>query len=282
MDERKNMQFCRKRLDDTQISASHYKITKDIKLFAFGGCFTYDMLAYLEKNKYNVLNKDCYIEPNFIWYNTYTILYEFQRIVKEFVQDPDDIWYTNQGYQDPYRRLVYEQTKEKLWDRINRMNSRMELAIKQSKCLLMTLSLVEVFFQKNGNAICAIPGYGGGGGQDSVFRFVGYDDNYFNIKSMMDILANINPRCHVIFNVSIVPIGRTFVNDDHIVANFEGISILRSVIGKICREYKNAHYFPVYELFLGCPKVNLYQEDGRHVQNTQVEVAMLEFERMFT
>ena len=50
-------------------------------------------------------------------------------------------------------------------------------------CVIITLGLTEVFFQQhNGHAICAAPGYSGGGGIGCEFRATEYPENFANIE----------------------------------------------------------------------------------------------------
>jgi hypothetical protein len=221
-----------------------------------------------------------------IYYNTFTIRYEFERLTGEFVQQEDDIWEPYQVpakvYQDPYRRMLVGETREALWDRIREVDAAMQRHIRQADLVIITLGLTEVFFQQhNGRAICAAPGYCGGGGIGCEFRQTEYQENYDNIDTAIRLLHQVNPRAHLVLTVSPVPLGSTFSSTDHAVANSESKCILRAVAGALVRRYPQVHYFHSYELVTHSPREAVFMEDGRHVQASYVAGIMQDFERAF-
>src|SRR5205085_3495680 len=155
--------------------------------------------------------------------------------------------------------------------------------IEQADLVIITLGLTEVFFQQhNDRAICAVPGYCGGGGLGCEFRCTEYPENYDNIDQAIRVLQKVNPKAHVILTVSPVPLGSTFASGaDHLIANTESKSVLRAVAGALCRKYAKVHYFHSYELVMSSPREAVYLEDGRHVQPSCVAGIMQDFERAF-
>jgi len=268
-------------------------LNKGSKILTIGSCFASEIKHYLSAKGYNVLNKE--LPHQLIWYNTYTIFYEFSRVVKEFYQEDNDIWKLKKErppnlefngigrYQDPYRRCVFEETPKKLLKKIRKIDSKMSNFILEADVIIITLGLTEVFFQdKNGLAICACPGYSKGGGRKiTTFRCTEYNDNYDNIKKSIEIIRKINPKCKVVLTVSPVPLGRTFTESDHIVANTESKSILRSVAGAIVRKYDNVHYFHSYEMVLNLGSEEVFKSDARHVKPEFVKLIMKEFEEAY-
>lgn len=259
-------------------------INKSTKVFTIGSCFALEIKDYLIRNGYNVLvndeNRDT-PEPKLIWYNSHNILYEFERLTGEFVQDVEDIWFVNNKWQDPYRRCLFANTKEELWEKIKTINKKMEYGILNAELLIITLGLTEVFFQKNGKAICASPGYANGGGQNCDFVATKFDENYNNIKKVFNIVKKINPNCKIVLTVSPVPLGSTFRGIDHLVANTESKSILRSVAGQISEEFENVFYFHSYEIANNYPKEKVFIDDARHVKKEFVSIIMDEFKKYF-
>ena len=127
-------------------------ISDSTKVFTIGSCFALEIKDYLMRNSYNVLvaeENSATPEPKLIWYNTYTTLYEFERITGEFKQEYDDVWNLGNRWQDPYRRCVFANSKEELWSKINKLNEDIKYGILNAECLIITLGLTEVFFQKN-------------------------------------------------------------------------------------------------------------------------------------
>lgn len=255
------------------------QITKTSKLFTIGSCFAYEVQHYLTANGYSVLNQAIEhnpADPELIWYNTYTIAYEFDRVAGSFKQGKDDIWQTPRGWQDPYRRLVFAPTVDDLRGKITAMDASIRDCINAADVFIITLGLTEVFFMANGRAICAIPSYGGGGGEGCQFKATEFEEN---LDNMNRILAVIGSR-PLILTVSPVPLVRTFTNAPAHVANCESKSVLRAVAGRLTRTCGNVHYLPSYEMALADPQA-VYKEDHRHVTPTFVARVMAAFEQMF-
>jgi len=271
-------------------------IDKSSKVLALGSCFALRVKEFLLANGYRVLNEGDLrpwvvngrgeFDPR-IYYNTFSIRYEFERVTGEFVQDADDFWepHSNQAkvFQDPYRRMLCAHDRDALWSRIGEVNDQMRQHIVTADFVVITLGLTEVFFQQhNGRAICAAPGYCGGGGFGTEFRCTEYPENFENIERVVQILRDVNPKAHVLLTVSPVPLGNTFApSTDHLVANTESKSTLRAVAGAICRKYDHVHYFHSYELVMGSARELVFLDDGRHVRPEYVAGVMQEFERQY-
>lgn len=263
-------------------------ITKETPIFTIGSCFALEIKRYLQEKKFNI-SMDDKREGELIWYNSFSILDEFRRVTGEFVQDKDDIWtLPKEGvwkgrFQDPYRRMIIESSREKLWEAIKSVDEEVREGLTKAEVIIITLGLTEVWFQPNGNAICAAPGYLDGGGSDSTFKCTTFKQNENNIIKCIEILKKINPKVKVILTVSPVPLGRTFTDQDHCIANMESKSILRAVAGEVCRKYSDTvKYFHSYELItLNLNPVRTYRGDGRHIRPEKIVEVMEEFERHF-
>ena len=260
-------------------------IDSNTKVFTIGSCFALEIKDFLMKKSYNVLFSEETSdtpEPKLIWYNTFNTLYEFERITGEFVQDEDDVWNLGSRWQDPYRRCVFADTKEELWKKIEKLNRDISYGILNAECLIITLGLTETFFQKNGKAICASPGYAGGGGHDSEFVATKFSDNYANVKKIVEILKKINPNCKLILTVSPVPLGMTFRNLDHLIANTDSKCILRTVAGQIQEDFPEmVNYFHSFEISNNTDRRLVYIDDARHVRREFVEIIMNDFKKYF-
>ncbi len=270
-------------------------ITKDSKVLALGSCFALRVKEWLLAGGYAVLNEGDLPPITFrgrrefdprIYYNTFCIRYEVERVSGEFVQSEDDIWEPHQNalrvYQDPYRRMLAAEERAVLRQRIRAVDEQMRLHIRTADCVIITLGLTEVFFQQhNGRAICAAPSYSGGGGQGCEFRATEYGENYANIERAVQILHELNPRAQLILTVSPVPLAATWAGVDHAVANTESKSILRAVAGAIVRKYPQVHYFHSYELVMHAAREDVFLEDARHVKPEYVAGIMRDFEAAF-
>lgn len=260
-------------------------ITKNSKILTMGSCFAIEVRRYLQNKGYNMLLT---MDNGSIWYNTYTIRYEFDKIDHEFTQDrPSDFWRINENrWQDPYRRAVFSNSYDGILKETRNIDKIMRNGIKNADVIIITLGLTEVWYQKHNNkVICLSPGYprkeGPSGGQGCIFKQSNYDENYNNIVRVLEVLKIYNPKCKVIITVSPVPLAMTFTDKDHIVANTESKSILRSVAGQIERDYDNVYYFHSYELAMNHDKYEVFNPDARHVQPEFVEKIMKNFEEHF-
>jgi hypothetical protein len=265
------------------------------KVLALGSCFALRVKEWLQSNGYGVLNEGDLgpydirgrreFDPR-IYYNTFCIRYEFERAAGQFVQGEDDIWEPHQNslrvYQDPYRRMLAAEDRDVLWQRIREVDDRMRRHILEADCVIITLGLTEVFFQQhNGNAICAAPGYSGGGGIGCEFRCTEYPENFANMQRVVEILHELNPKAQLIVTVSPVPLAATWGGVDHCIANTESKSTLRAVAGALVRKYEYVHYFHSYELVMQAQLHEVFKEDGRHVLPEYVAGIMGDFERAF-
>ena len=260
-------------------SKKHSLINKNSKILTIGSCFALELRKWLTNNGYNAFEQDKY---ELIWYNTYTILYEFARVTNKWKQRNNDIWKLPDGrWQDPYRRCVFSDTKTKLLSEIRRLDDIFGEALKNSDVIIITLGLTEVFVKSDGNVICGAPGYRGGGGHDCSFLASNYVQNYENIKKVVEYLAEVNPTCNLVLTVSPVPFYSTFRGLDHLIANTASKSILRAVADEITKNYNNVYYFHSYEMAICLNKQIVYRQDGRHIKVSYVEKIMSEFERLF-
>ncbi len=270
-------------------------IEKKSKVLALGSCFALRVKEWLKANGYGVLNDGDLgpydirgrreFDPR-IYYNTFCIRYEFERAIGAFKQDADDIWEPHQNalrvYQDPYRRMLAAEDRELLWRRIREVDAHMCQHVLEADCVIITLGLTEVFFQQhNGNAICAAPGYSGGGGIGCEFRCTEYPENYANMERVVKILREVNPKAQLIVTVSPVPLAATWSGVDHAIASTESKCTLRAVAGALTREFENVHYFHSYELVMHSQLNEVFLEDGRHVMPSYVAGIMQQFEKAF-
>ena len=75
-------------------------------------------------------------------------------------------------------------------------------------------------------------------------------------------IAERYPERKILLTVSPVPIGRTFTDEDVVVANSYTKGQLRAVAGQINMDFDNVIYWPSYEIAL---RADLFRADGRHI-----------------
>lgn len=218
--------------------------------------------------------------PHMNYYNSFTIRQEFERHAGLWKQDPADYWTLpkdtfwggTQMYQDPYRRAVYGRTPEDLALAVQRIDAAIDAGIRASGVFFMTLGMAEVFVNRqSGKIACQKPGYAGGAGEEeTVFHMSSYEENMENMENMEEvirIITRIRPDARIVMTVSPVGLGRTSSDQDIVVANTEGKSILRAVLGSLARKHPQVTYFPSYEIVMGNAPYSFREDDGRHVAN---------------
>ncbi|HET6371878.1 MAG TPA: GSCFA domain-containing protein [Candidatus Polarisedimenticolia bacterium] len=272
-------------------------IRPDSKIFCMGSCFALEVKSALSARGYAVHPSENSVEVpqpgaepfrptgrQLVYYNTFTMLQEFEKAWGLWSQDRDDVWVvrkeragrdTVSRFQDPYRRRVFSETKEGLHNIIGAFDDVIKKGILESNVYIFTLGLTEVWKKKEGSRyVCAEPGYGGGGGHgDTMFVQSGFPDNYANVKRLVELIHAKSPSRHIVLTVSPVPLGRTFSGNDIFAANTESKAVLRAVAGQIVREFPWVSYFPSFEI---CSLVGqrrgrgVYEADGRHVRRDLV------------
>jgi hypothetical protein len=210
------------------------------------------------------------------YYNSFTIRQELERHVGLWRQAEDDYWVHKDKfwgganmYQDPYRRAVFGRTPELLMKAVRHLDLAIDKSIPKATVFFITLGMAEFFRNKRTGLIaCQKPGYAGGAGADETeFQMSTYEENYHNMKAVVEILTALIPGVKIVTTVSPVGLARTFGADDILTANTEGKSILRAVLGQLARNYSNVLYFPSYELVMANAPKSFRDDDGRHVNN---------------
>lgn len=260
------------------------------KIFTIGSCFAERIRSFLTAegfkvgpptdhipmapDRYNIDRLPRY--PHLDYYNTFTIRQEFERHIGEWAQDPDDYWTIKDplwegevAYQDPYRRATFGRTPEDLLEAVRHTDDAIDRGIREADVFFMTMGMAEVFRNKqSGKIACQKPGYAKGGGEEQTeFHMSSYEENYANLRRIVEIITQVRPEARIVFTVSPVPLARTFSDNDIVAANTEGKSILRAAIGAIARDFDAVTYFPSYELVMANSPFSWREDDGRHVDN---------------
>ncbi len=230
-----------------------------------------------------------------VHFNTYAILQEFEKAFGLWLQADTDFWHVVNGrgrrgdfYQDPYRRRVYASTLEDIRVATTALDEVIRTAIHRSQVYIFTLGLTEVWKKKdNGRVACAEPGHcGGGGDEETEFFQAGFQENYNNLRRLIELIFERYPDRHIILTVSPVPLSRTYSGTDVFLATIENKSILRTVAGQLAREFPGrVHYFPSFELCALLEKFGIkkvFKKDGRHVTDATVRMITDTFLAIFS
>lgn len=206
-------------------------------------------------------------ENHMNYYNAFSVLQELERCLDMWEQAPDDYWFTNEKYQDPYRRLIVGESRDYVHEIGGRLTQLVKDGFSKADHFLFTFGMTEVFFNNTtGLAANQKPGYGGfGGKRETTFRATGYADNMEVVLKISDLIRAHKPDARIFVTVSPVPLARTFSGKDIYIANTISKSTLHTVLTEASQLRDNLIYFPSYEAVMMNPKDNFYEWDGRHV-----------------
>ena len=267
-------------------------IRTDSKIFCMGSCFALEIKKVLRSLGYQVhpYEYDLPVQLStgavrlasgreLVHYNTFTILQEFEKAFGLWSQGENDFWVVRRKqkpgmevFRDPYRREVYSATKEDIVRVTRAFDEVIKKGVGESDLYIFTLGLTEVWRKRDdGRYVCAGPGLSGAGWhEDTEFVQSGFEDNYKNVRKLVELILSKFPDRHIILTVSPVPMARTFSKNDVYTANAESKSVLRAVAGQASREFPNVHYFPAFEMCAALDrfgKRKVYNSvDGRHVR----------------
>lgn len=159
--------------------------------------------------------------------------------------------------EDCYRPYTYASSPEALMELALRIDRVFQASIVQADVIVCTLGLTEVWRRRHVDLLSSVPQ------PDSVFHRSSFEENLANVRRMVEMIRSTLPRTEIVLTVSPVPLVRTFTSDDVVVANMESKSILRAVVGEVCRSDPRIVYFPSYEI---AQYHDVLEEDGRHVR----------------
>ena len=271
----------------------HAWIEPTDRIFTIGSCFAEEIRKAMAVFGFSMLPRyaSLQIDPERVrvdelpkrehlnYYNSFTVLQEFERIAGEWTQEPDDywtvsgtLWPSSEYFQDPYRRLLFGRDVPALHGAIEGLNQIMSEGFRAADVFLITYGMVEVFVNKrSGRVVSQKPLYFGGGGlEQTTFKQSTFEENLQNLRRTVEIVERHRPGAKIVMTVSPVALERTFSGDDIVVANCEGKSLLRAVLGQIAREFENVVYFPAYELVTSGGR-DSFEIDGRHVKPEVVQ-----------
>lgn len=109
------------------------------------------------------------------------------------------------------------------------------------------------------------------------FKVLSFDECMDYTRRSIELLRSINPEVQVVLTTSPVALGRTFTNEDVIVANAYSKSTLRSVSGEVAYKYDYVDYFPSYEVVIFSKNEDSWSDDLRHVKDAKVGEIMHHF-----
>lgn len=140
-------------------------------------------------------------------------------------------------------------------------------------CVTFTLGLIEAWRDKHtGNFISGFPKHREMLRDTTRFEFVplNYQTCLTESRRCIETILSRNKTCKIIVTVSPVPLQRTFTDQDIIIANTHGKSVLRSVAEELTRAFPSVAYFPSFEAVVLSPVAETFEKDLRHVRDAKV------------
>jgi hypothetical protein len=259
-----------------------FTASKGDTFFAMGSCFARNVEERLELAGANVSSlkidvpdlgsQSVRLGGIFNKYAPYSILQELQWASGEAEFTPDMLLATADGQvYDPHLRLNAAQgPREALMTRRRHIAGYFRKAF-EADVVVMTLGLIEAWFDKQtGVFLNELPDPKVLAKQRDRFEF-----HILSVDTCMELLSQIHailqrhgrPGQRIVLTVSPVPLGRTFGEDDIIVANMTSKSTLRVAARAFAAASEGVDYFPSYEaVMLSHPDLT-WQPDRLHVSD---------------
>jgi hypothetical protein len=144
---------------------------------------------------------------------------------------------------------------------------------------VFTFGMTEVFVNRQSGKVSAQkPLYFGGGGKTETTMHVStFEENLQNVRAIVDLIRDRKRQAPIFLTVSPVSLSRTFQDEDVVTVNSESKSILRTVLGQVCRERENTIYLPSFEFVTALGYERGFERDRRHVQRSAVREIVDQF-----
>lgn len=270
-------------------------ISPETKIFAMGSCFAVEIRNRLRALGYQVFPSYTDIEfdgktqspgllpkrDNINHYDTFVMRQEIELALDEKCYDSGYFWsvpvsqkFSKMGwhslFQDPFRRQVFAATQETVTDLSTKIGACIRDGLAAADVLIFTLGLTECWRDRqSGLFVCMGPG----DLDDPLLQRVEFHastfaENYSNLVAIVDRISTVFPNKTVVISVSPVSLGRTWTDEDIVVANMTSKSTLRAVVAEVCRQKPGIIYWPSYEF---AAREDVFKEDGRHVQLDAVD-----------
>lgn len=167
-------------------------------------------------------------------------------------------------FQDPRRQHMYGIDEDAMRSGMAIADEALRGAVTTAEVYVITLGITETWWDdETGDHVwsATVPNASPDPSRFS-FRQTHFPENHDNLRTVCKALGERFPDRRVIVTVSPQPLKRTFTDDDVVVANCYGKSLLRAVAGAVAAEFDHVTYWPSYEMALA---TDMFQEDARHI-----------------
>lgn len=275
--------------------APRFEFSKESSFFTIGSCFARNIEEYLGRAGVRVATYDLDF-PNselkansrrndlLVKYTPGSIHLEIASAFGRVEPLPDERYLVatdkNGGYHDVMLPFDYPAVTLERGVERRRQIRALFAGIADVSVVVITLGLIEHWYDNElGIYINSRPGprvekqYPG----RFAFRQLDLEENRALVEASLDIIHEVNASAHVILTTSPVPLGRTFTDDDVIVANAYSKAVLRVIAQEMAKKRSFVDYFPSYEIVTMSPPEMAWEQDLRHVRDTMVGDVMKKF-----
>jgi tetratricopeptide (TPR) repeat protein len=264
--------------------APKFVIGNDEVVFTIGSCFARNIEEHLSRlgmnvpvMQFSVPRTEYEGRPNGI-INKYTppaILNELRFALEEppplalddhFLEAPESR--VVDLHLNSYRPVALERARER-----RRQVRELFRNADNSTVIILTLGLTEAWYdKKNGIYIndAPAPRLAHNFPGRFVFKVLTYKECLDAVRDAIELINRSAIPKKIVLTVSPVPLGRTFTEDDAIVANAHSKATLRAVAGVIAAEFANVQYFPSYEIATLSAPDQVWSGDQIHLRDDAV------------
>jgi hypothetical protein len=226
-----------------------------------------------------------------VWYNSYSILYEFERAFGDFKTEYGDCWYNKRGdrmgWQEPSRRVMIAPTMPRLKNMSEEFDAAMGSVLWHCSMYLITITLSECWQLKNsGRMACASPLYSMKSTKSSGIDLCKFynatkEDNLRNLEKICELIYTHRGPIPIVFGLCPVPLRATFTNLPLIQATKDGKRKIKWAMKQVAKKYDFVHYFNVYEICQKIPIKQRFNKDKRHIRPPVIKDVAKSFEHQF-
>lgn len=274
--------------DCTPRPAPKYSLSDARRFFAIGSCFARNIEEYLVRAGVDVVSRSLTFPANellrgsrsndlLVKYTPRSISQQFADVFGVGPERSDADYLVPAGRDD----RVFDIDLPTIFPAVARARaaerrgeiSRLYREVAGCDVVLATLGLVEEWVdQKTGLVLNGWPHPALVASHPDRFRpeRIGYEASRAALTESIELLHAANPAQKLVLTVSPVPLARTFVDTDVIVANAYSKSVLRAVAGDLAARYDHVDYFPSYEMVTMSDRSAAFAADLRHVRDAKV------------
>ncbi len=269
-----------------------FTFDKNSSIFVIGSCFASNIEQYLSEKEYNLCSLVKGLNPGALNKYTPASIYEEVKWARDILERDDTV--STADAQKCFFRLPdgrvcdvqLHQSQPKSEEEAIEARKIVYHAYRQlfsCDVVIITLGLIEAWYDTvTGRYICETPSKWLAREKGRFqFETLDFDTCMQFMRQAIELISrDRTPR--MLVTTSPVVLGRTFTNDDVLVANMYSKSVLRAVTGQIVRENDFIDYFPSYESVMLTRKSAVWRDDFMHVSESFVKQIMARVERTYS